>query len=219
MSISSWISENVTDPLGITDSQASKRAADAAAQGIGAAGTAYDEQTNQAIQRTGLDRAATEHQLDDNLDNYNLNYANRAKSLLNNASGAGSADRVQDYLNPNAQRMMDNAAQQMAGRSGASLQSSAANKAMASAVADKSAEQWNTAFQQSLADSQNDQGVASGIGNLGQSVLDNNNQPGLDFLNAAFNSAAQKYQGAMDVTQANVETAGQNQSVLGQIFG
>ena len=169
---------------------------------------------------------------DDNLSTYGQQMqsaqdkTNQAGDLAWQQRNAGSADNVNDYLNPQMDMMLANTMQKMQGGAGAALQSSAATKATASAVAQQAGDLWQQAYQNALSDAQNNLNVASNYGqsaaqnaNLAGQTLDANNQPIEDYLSLKNDIAMQRYAGNLGLNQMNATNAGRDQSIVGAVLG
>lgn len=216
---SGWIT-GLSDALGLTDSHAPARAADAAREGMDAANMQLDwdlQGTNDML-NSAINNGRS---LDQNLNRYDYSMGNamqgteQAGQNALNEMDVGNAGNVQGYLNPKMDEMLQGTAQAMAGRAGGSLQSSATNRNIADAVGRQAGSMWDTAFSQALGDSshnlqannqfgQSQQQLAGMAGNLYQTDSD----PVLNWMNMNNDRAMAKYGANTGVTQANVQAAG-----------
>lgn len=196
----SWLGA-LTDILGITDTEAGQRGYDALKE----LSSKADEQLTSDMQPVYdmYQSAANGRDLDTVLDQYD--------SRMNGAYGAGSAANVQNYLNPMYGRAMRNAADQSLAGAGASLQSSAANSAVANAVGNQSTQMWNQAFQQALSDSQNNQNIAN-------NQLKADSMPALNWAQLNADTASTRYNKNMDLANAGAATAGQSRGIFANLF-
>lgn len=190
-----------TDMFGLTDTQAAERGYEA-----------LSNQANQAEQTLDRDMqpifdmytgAMQGRQMGDVIGNYD--------TRMMGTENAAGAENVQQFLNPMYNRAIENATNQALAGAGSSLQSSAANQAVGTAVGNQVQSMWNNAFQQAMADAQNKQDVYG-------KVAEANLMPSLNWAQLSSDLAGTKYTKAMDVAQAAGQTAGQNQSWFGQLF-
>lgn len=216
--------------IGLTDPYKAQRSLNEMKSGQANASAQLDADTAGAM---GLLRDASQgRSLTENLNAYDQNMG-QARSQLSNANdltlaqqNAGSSENVQGYLNPQMDMMLSNTMQRMQGSAGAGLQSSAANKNTANAVAQQAGNLWQQAYQNAMGDAQNNLNVANASGqnalqgaNLAQAQLDNSNQPITDYLSLANDKAMQRYAGNIGITQAAGTAAGGDQSLIGGILG
>lgn len=196
----SWLG-NLTDVLGITDTKAGQRGYDALTKLADKA----DSQLTTDMQPVYdmYQSAAQDRSLDSVLDQYD--------ARMNDAYDAGDASNVQGYLNPMYGRAMRNAADQSLAGAGASLQSSAANSAVANAVGNQSTQMWQNAFSNALADSQNNQNVAN-------NQLKADSMPTLNWAQLNADTASTRYNKNMDLANAGAATAGQSQGLFANLF-
>ena len=141
--------------------------------------------------------------LDQVLDAYDANMADE--------KNAGGWQNIQEYLNPMYGRAMRNAADQALGGAGASMQSSAANAAVANAVGDQSTSMWNQAFQQALTDSQNNQSVYN-------NTMKADMMPAMNWMQLNADTAGARYDANMDLANASAATAGRSQGIFANLF-
>lgn len=200
MAALSWLGK-VTDALGITDTRAGSRGLKELkkqAQKADERLTADMAPVNQMYQ-TAMDGRS----LDQVLDAYDANMADE--------KNAGGWQNVQEYLNPMYGRAMRNAADQALGGAGASMQSSAANAAVANAVGNQSTSMWNQAFQQALTDSQNNQSVY--INTMKADMM-----PAMNWMQLNADTAGARYNANMDLANASAATAGRSQGIFANLF-
>lgn len=218
--------ETLTDAIGITDSQAPQRAVNAAKSGMASANAQlYQDMQPQLAQL--WEAASNGRNLDQNLNrfDYSMNGAMDATKLAGqNALGemdAGSADNVQNYLNPKMDTMLQNTMQTMQGGAGSALQSSATNRNIANSVASQAGQMWDTAFNQALGDSSHNLQANQQFGQsanqqagLAQGMLQADNDPIMNWINLNNDLAQQKYSGNVGTTQAATQAAGQSRAFL-----
>lgn len=214
-----WIGD-VTDSLGITDSKAPQRAAAAAKSGMDAANMQLDwdlQGTNDML-NTAIGNGRS---LDQTLGNYDYTMGNAmagTEQAGQNALAemdAGSAGNVQNYLNPKMDEMLRGTAQAVAGRSGSTLQSSAANRNMADTVSKQAGQMWDTAFSQALGDSSHNLQANNQFGQSNQQLAGMAGQqyqvdsdPVMNWMNMNNDRAMARYGANTGITQANVQAAG-----------
>lgn len=200
MAALSWLG-SLTDALGITDTGAGARGLEE-----------LKERAKEADERLTADMAPVNQQyieamngrsLDQVLDKYDENMAGE--------QNAGGWQNVQEYMNPMYGRAMRNAADQALGGAGASMQSSAANAAVANAVGNQSTNMWNQAFQQALADSQNNQ-------NIYNNTMKADMMPVMNWMQLNADTASTRYNANMDLANASAATAGQSQGIFANLF-
>lgn len=195
------IIRGATDAFGFTDTQAASRGLDALEKRADAAEQNLDANMQPIFDMYG--NAMQGRQMGDVLDTYRTN--------MMGTENAASAQNVEQFLNPMYDRAIENATNQALAGTGSSLQSSAANQAVGTAVGNQVQNMWNTAFQQAMADAQNKQGI---YGNVMQADI----MPSMNWAQLASDVAGTKYTKGMDLAQAAGQTAGQNQSWLGNLF-
>lgn len=218
--------QKLTDAIGITDTQAPERAANAAKSGMASANAQlYQDMQPQLAQL--WEAASNGRNLDQNLNrfDYSMNGAMDTTKLAGqNALGemdAGSADNVQNYLNPKMDTMLQNTMQTVQGGAGSALQSSATNRNIANAVASQAGQMWDTAFNQALGDSSHNLQANQQFGQsanqqagLAQDLLQADNDPIMNWINLNNDLAQQKYSGNIGTTQAATQAAGQSRAFL-----
>jgi hypothetical protein len=174
-----------------------------------------------------LRRASAGRDFGSNLDQYGnrmdsaFGNTERAGLIASDQMNAGDSSNVRNYLNPMMDEMLARTNQAMQGNAGASLQSSATNKNISNAVAQKAGDLWNTAFNQALGDAQNNLNVASNVGqsaaqtgSLAGQQLTANNAPMEDLLTLQNDRAMQRYAANTGMTQADMALAGQKNTIL-----
>lgn len=214
-----------TDAVGLTDTQASNRAYDAAQSGMGTANAQLDADTQGSFDALG--RASYGRDLGRNLDIYGqqmqgaMDQTQQAGDLSLGEMDAGSADNVADFVNPKTDMMLSQTMQKVQGGAGSALQSSAATRNASNAVANKAGEIWDTAYNQAIQNSQNNQQAITGYGksagqfaNMAQQNLDSQNQPALDWINLNNDRAMTRYGGNVGLSQAATTAAGQSQAII-----
>lgn len=212
------------------DPYKSDRATAAAHAGQQNANTQLDSDTAQQFGM--LNDAMTGRSLDQNLNAYNTSIdaaqgkTSQAGDLAWQQQNAGRPDNVQSYMNPQMEMMLNQTLQKVQGGAGSALQSSAATKAGANAVATKAGDLWQQAFNNAMGDSQNNLNVATNYGqsaaqnaNLAGQTLAANNQPAEDYLSLKNDIAMQRYAGNIGLTQMDATNAAKDQSLLGAILG
>lgn len=212
------------------DPYKSDRATAAAHAGQNNANAQLDADTAQQFGM--LNDAMAGRSLGQNLDAYNTSMdaaqgkTNQAGDLAWQQQNAGSADNVQEHLNPQMDMILSNTMQKMQGGAGSALQSSAATKATANTVAQKAGDLWQQAYNNAMGDAQNNLNVATNYGqsaaqnaNLAGQTLAANNQPAEDYLSLKNDVAMQRYAGNIGLTQMDAANAAKDQSILGAILG
>lgn len=191
----------ITDWLGLTDTEAGQRGYDA-----------LEKQANEAEQQLNEDMspilgmysdAMTDRNMSDVLDDYDTSMTGEQNS--------GNWSNVQNYLNPMYGRAMRNASDQALAGAGSALQSSAANTSVTNAVGNQSTNMWQQAFQNAMADSQNNQ-------NIYTSKLNSNLIPSLSWAQLGSDLASTKYTKNMDLANAGASVAGQSQGMFANLF-
>lgn len=200
MAALSWLG-TLTDALGITDTGAGQRGLNT-----------LKEQAQKADDRLTADMAPVNQMYQDAMDGRSLGEVlDRYDANMAGEQNAGDWSNVQNYLNPMYGRAMRNAADQALGGAGASMQSSAANAAVANAVGNQSTNMWNTAFQQALQDSQNNQ-------NIYNSTMKADMMPAMNWMQLNADTASTRYNANMDLANASAATAGRSQGLFANLF-
>lgn len=219
-----------SNALGMIDTERGERSLKSMQGGQQDANRQLDADTAaqfQMLQDAGIGRS-----LGQNLDAYDTTLADaqgktqQAADLAMEQANAGSADQVQENLNPEMQHILANTMQQVQGGAGAALQSSAATRNASSAVANKAGDLWQQAFQNTMNRAQNNLDVAHNYGQAGAQEaglagqqLTADNAPMEDWLNLKNDVAMQRYAGNVGLTQAAGQAAGEDQSFLGHVLG
>lgn len=150
-----------------------------------------------------------------------------ANAELGDARKAMTADNIQSFVNPYSDFKASKAMQQMAGRAGGALQSSATNDAMYNAAADSYGQDWNTAVSyanQDLANKhvgyQAQRDNITGIEKNTMNTMQANMTPFQQWQDLKSSEASQKYNAEIAKTQAASQAAGEDQSwLMGGIVG
>lgn len=221
---------NVGGMLGITDPNKGNRSLAAIKKGQSAANNQLDADTNEQFGM--LSDAMNGRSMGANLNTFDQsvvdaqNKTNMAGTLAEQQANAGRSDNVQSYVNPKMEMMLNQTLQKVQGGAGSALQSSAATKAGANAVATKAGDLWQQAFSNAIGDSQNNLNVANSVqgnamqnANLAGMQLRADNAPAEDYLQLANDRAMQRYAGNIALTQAQAQEAGRDQSMLGSLLG
>ena len=219
-----WL-DDVTDFLGITDTKAPDRALAAAQNGMDTANQQLDTDLQPGMD--ALNTAQYGRSLGHNLDVYGqqmqgaMDQTQQAGDLALDEMDAGDAGNVRDYLNPMMDEVLAKTNQVVQGNAGSALQSSATARNTADAVSGKAADFWNTAYDQAMKNSQNNQRSISNFGKsaaqtgtLAQQNLDTQNQPALDWINLNNDRAMTRYGGNVGLTQSATEAAGQSRAII-----
>ena len=220
----------VGSALGITDPGKGARSLAELREGQQKANSQLDDDT--AAQFQMLQEAGVGRSLGQNLDAYdnNMNAARgmtqQATDLASQQANAGSADQVQENLNPEMQHILDQTMQRGQGGAGAALQSGATARAGANAVANKAGDLWQQAFQNTMGRAQNNLNVSQNLGqgasqmaNFAGQQLTADNAPMEDWLQLKNDVAMQRYAGNVGMTQAAGQAAGTDKSLLGGLLG
>ena len=173
---------NIGGMLGITDPNKGNRSLAAIKKGQAAANNQLDADTNEQFGM--LSNAMNGRSMGANLNAFDQSVAdaqnktNMAGTLAEQQANAGRSDNVQSYVNPQMEMMLNQTLQKVQGGAGSALQSSAATKAGANAVATKAGDLWQQAFSNAIGDSQNNLNVANSVqGN----AMQNANLAGMQF--------------------------------------
>ena len=150
-----------------------------------------------------------------------------ALAELGDARKAMTAENIQSFVNPYSDFKASKAMQQMAGRAGGALQSSAANDAMYNAAADSYGQDWNTAVDYANKDFGNkhvgyqaQRDNLAGIENNTMNTMQAKMTPFQQWQDLKSSEASQKYNAEIAKTQAAAQAAGEDQSwLMGGIVG
>lgn len=195
------IMSGVTDWIGLTDTKAPQRGLNAFEQGANQAEQALDTQMQPVFDMYG--NAMKGRGMGDVLDTY--------QQQMMGTENAADPTNVQKFLDPMYSRSIMNATNQALAGAGSSLQSSAANQAVGTAVGNEISDMWQQAFNNAMADAGNKQAV---YGNVEQSNL----MPSLNWSQLQSDIAGTKYTKNMDLANAKGQVAGQDMSWFGNLF-
>ena len=221
---------NVGGALGVIDPSKGKRSLAAMTEGQATANKQLDTDTTEQFgmlsdAMAGRSMGANLNAFDQSVANAQ-NKMNRAGTLAEQQANAGRSDNVQSYMNPQMEMMLNQTLQKVQGGAGSALQSSAATKAGANAVATKAGDLWQQAFNNAMGDAQNNLNVATNYGqsaaqnaNLAGQTLAANNQPAEDYLSLKNDVAMQRYAGNIGLTQMDATNAAKDQSIIGSFLG
>lgn len=121
----------------------------------------------------------TDRTLGSALDAYDTNARNITVGL---AGEQDAAKRAQEFLNPMTDYINNQVTQNVQGSAGAALQSSGTQNAIAKGVADATANNWNSATQTALANSQGNRANLGAMQNINQQTLENDVMPQQDLM-------------------------------------
>lgn len=204
MGIGNWwnsVIKGATDAIGLTDTKAGERGFNTMQAG---ANTASQTLRNEMAPVLGMYQDAMGgRDMNTVLSNYG--------TQMIGTEQAASPENVQNFVNPMYGQALAGAAEQALGGAGSSLQSSAANSAVAQSVGNQATAMWNQALEQALADAQNKQGI---YGKTLQASL----MPSEEWGQLTSDLAGTKYTKGMDIAQAGGQVAGQDQSWFGSLF-
>lgn len=189
------------DWLGITDTKAPKRGLNALRTGADEANAQLDARMKPVMDMYG--NAMEGRGMGDVLDTYQ-------QQMMGTENAAG-ADNVSQFLNPMYGRAIENATNQALAGAGSGLQSSAANKAVGTAVGNEVTGMWQQAFNNAMADAGNKQGIYGG-------TMQSNMMPSLNWAQLTSDLAGNEYTKNMDLAQASGNVAGMDQSWFGSLF-
>lgn len=189
------------DWLGITDTKAPKRGLNALRTGADEANAQLDARMKPVMDTYG--NAMEGRGMGDVLDTY--------QQQMMGTENAAAADNVGQFLNPMYGRAIENATNQALAGAGSGLQSSAANKAVGTAVGNEVTGMWQQAFNNAMADAGNKQGIYGG-------TMQSNMMPSLNWAQLTSDLAGNEYTKNMDLAQAGGNVAGMDQSWFGSLF-
>lgn len=195
------IMSGVTDWIGLTDTKAPQRGLSALEKGANQAEQTLDTQMQPVFDMYG--NAMEGRDMGDVLDTY--------QQQMMGTENAADPTNVQKFLDPMYSRTIQNATNQALAGAGSSLQSSAANQAVGTAVGNEISDMWQRAFSNAMADAGNKQAV---YGNVEQSNL----MPSLNWSQLQSDIAGTKYTKNMDLANAKGQVAGQDMSWFGDLF-
>lgn len=195
-----WIG-SMTDAYGLTDTGAQARGLEALNSGMRNANANLDVNISPVMAM--YQKAMQGRDMGDVLDQYRNNMAGEVD--------AGTSDRVKEFLNPMYGRAVANATDSALAGAGSSALSTAGNNAVAQGVSNTVGNMWNQAYDQSMGNSQNNQGIYS---QTTQSDL----MPSLSWSQFTSDIAGSKYDADVAAVNAAAKTAGQNRGWLSSLF-
>ena len=195
-----WIG-SMTDAYGLTDTGAQARGLEALNSGMRNANANLDVNISPVMAM--YQKAMQGRDMGDVLDQYRNNMAGEVD--------AGTSERVKEFLNPMYGRAVANATDSALAGAGSSALSTAGNNAVAQGVSNTVGNMWNQAYDQSMGNSQNNQGIYSQIE---QSDL----MPSLSWSQFTSDIAGSKYDADVAAVNAAAKTAGQNRGWLSSLF-
>lgn len=204
MGIGNWwgsVVKGATDAVGLTDTKAGERGLNTMQAGADTAQTSLKSNMQPVLNMYG--GAMNGRNMDYLLGNYTT-------QMLGTENAAGP-ENVQNFVNPMYGNALAGAADQALAGAGSSLQSSAANNAVATSVGNQATSMWNQALQQALADAKNKQGIYG-------ANLEANLMPSLQWGQLQADMAGTQYTKDMDLAQAAGQVSGQDQSWFGNLF-
>ena len=204
MGIGNWWSSVVkgaTDAIGLTDTKAGERGFNTMQAGANTAQTSLKNNMQPVLDMYG--GAAKNRNMDWLLSDYT--------TRMLGTEDAASPENVQNFVNPMYGNALAGAADQALAGAGSSLQSSAANNAVATSVGNQTTSMWNNALQQALADAKNKQGIYG-------ATLETNLMPSMQWGQLQADMAGTQYTKDMDLAQAAGNVSGQDQSWFGNLF-
>lgn len=204
MGIGNWwgsVVKGATDAIGLTDTKAGERGFNTMQAGANTAQTSLKNNMQPVLDMYG---GAMKNR---NMDYVLADYSTR----MLGTEDAASPENVQNFVNPMYGNALAGAADQALAGAGSSLQSSAANNAVARNVGEQSTSMWNNALQQALADAKNKQGIYG-------ANLEANLMPTLQWGQLQADMAGTQYTKDMDIAQAGGQVSGQDQSWFGNLF-
>jgi hypothetical protein len=204
MGIGNWwgsVVKGATDAFGLTDTKAGERGLNTMQAGADTAQTSLKSNMQPVLDMYG--GAMNGRNMDYLLGNYTT-------QMLGTENAAGP-ENVQNFVNPMYGNALAGAADQALAGAGSSLQSSAANNAVATSVGNQATSMWNQALQQALADAKNKQGIYG-------ANLEANLMPSMQWGQLQADMAGTQYTKDMDLAQAAGQVSGQDQSWFGNLF-
>lgn len=200
MFLNDWIG-GLTDTLGFTDTGAQQRGLDTLTKGMSGATSNLDTNITPVMQM--YQKAMQGREMNDVLDKY--------RGDMMQETNAGTSERVREFLNPMYGRAIANATDNALAGAGSSALSTAGNAAVAKGVGDTVGSMWNTAYQQAMGNSQNNQGI------YGQ-VMNADMAPSLSWSQFTSDIAGSKYDADIAAANAAAKTAGQNRGWFSSLF-
>lgn len=200
MSIGKRIGQ-VTDMFGITDSGAQQRGLDTLNEQMASAQTGLDTSMQPIFDQ--YQKAMTGRDLGSVLNKY--------QSQMMGTEKAGSEANVEQFMNPMYGRAVSNAANQALAGAGSSALSTAGQNAVATGVGNTTANMWQQAFNDAMADASNKQGVYD-------NVMNANVMPTTSWAQLLSDVTGAKYDAATAQANAAAQTAGQNRGWFSSLF-
>lgn len=195
-----WIG-GITDTFGITDSGAQQRGLDTLNEQMAGAQTGLDTSMQPIFDQ--YQKAMTGRDLGSVLDKY--------QSQMMGTEKAGSEGNIEQFMNPMYGRAVSNATNQALAGAGSSALSTAGQNAIATGVGNTTANMWQQAFNNAMADASNKQGV---YGN----VMSANVMPTTSWAQLLSDVTGAKYDAATAQANAAAQTAGQNRGWFSSLF-
>ena len=195
-----WIG-SITDALGFTDTGAQERGLEALNSGMRNANANLDINISPVMAM--YQKAMQGRDMGDVLDQYRNNMAGEVD--------AGTSDRVKEFLNPMYGRAVANATDSALAGAGSSALSTAGNNAVAQGVSNTVGNMWNQAYDQSMGNSQNNQGIYS-------QTMQSDLMPSLSWSQFTSDIAGSKYDADVAAANAAAKTAGQNRGWFSSLF-
>lgn len=195
-----WIG-SMTDAYGLTDTGAQARGLEALNSGMRNANANLDVNISPVMAM--YQKAMQGRDMGDVLDQYRNNMAGEVD--------AGTSDRVKEFLNPMYGRAVANATDSALAGAGSSALSTAGNNAVAQGVSNTVGNMWNQAYDQSMGNSQNNQGIYS-------QTMQSDLMPSLSWSQFTSDIAGSKYDADVAAVNAAAKTAGQNRGWLSSLF-
>ena len=195
-----WIG-SMTDAYGLTDTGAQARGLEALNSGMRNANANLDVNISPVMAM--YQKAMQGRDMGDVLDQYRNNMTGEVD--------AGTSDRVKEFLNPMYGRAVANATDSALAGAGSSALSTAGNNAVAQGVSNTVGNMWNQAYDQSMGNSQNNQGIYS-------QTMQSDLMPSLSWSQFTSDIAGSKYDADVAAVNAAAKTAGQNRGWLSSLF-
>lgn len=195
-----WIG-SITDALGFTDTGAQERGLEALDTSMRNANANLDVNISPVMAM--YQKAMQGRDMGSVLDQYRTNMAGEVD--------AGTSDRVKEFLNPMYGRAVANATDSALAGAGSSALSTAGNNAVAQGVSDTVGNMWNQAYDQSMGNSQNNQGIYS-------QTMQSDLMPSLSWSQFTSDIAGSKYDADVAAANAAAKTAGQNRGWFSSLF-
>lgn len=195
-----WIG-SMTDMFGLTDTSAQGRGLETLNSGMRNANANLDINISPVMAM--YQKAMQGRDMGDVLNQYRNNMAGEVD--------AGTSDRVKEFLNPMYGRAVANATDSALAGAGSSALSTAGNNAVAQGVSNTVGNMWNQAYDQSMGNSQNNQGIYS-------QTMQSDLMPSLSWSQFTSDIAGSKYDADVAAANAAAKTAGQNRGWFSSLF-